>query len=217
MKKTSVLLSSFLIAAFSNSAIAAMDIRGERTSFYERNKPKPLGFNYTYFGIGYRNSTFETDTMKNTVQSLNIEIAFNITRNLSLSLDLTGGAYAFNNVFSETTDINTGLTYHQPISATTDIYGAFNIVNIQYSGSNPNITDSVSGNAFQLGLRQRISPTMEWGANTTFFNIDDVKHRNMALSLTYGADDKTQYSAKYESANTDNKQNSISFNVRFNY
>ncbi len=217
MKKITVLFSSCLISAFANSALAAMDIRVERTSFYERNKPQPVGFNYTYIDLSYRNSTVKTNTTENTVQSISTKFSFNITPKTSVSLEVAGGSYTFNNAFEETININTGVTYHHPISSNTDIYGSYKIISIEFNDTNTGDTNSASGNAFKIGLRQRIKQNMEWGASATFFNIEDEKHTTTALSFTYGSDDEMQYTARYESADSDDEQTTFAFNVRFNF
>jgi len=217
MKKTSLLLSSCLVLIVSNSALA-MDIRGERTSFYERNKPKPLGFNYSYIEAAYLNSTIEsTVSADNKVQGIDSELSFAIMPHVAISATFNGAGYTYNTDFVKSIEIHSGATYHQPLSKTTDVYSSLKIVNISFE--DPNSSDSISttGQSLAFGLRQRISPKMEWGFKLTLFKIDGGSYSQSHLSISYGSDDELQYIAGYKNTNSDNKQKTFTLGIRYNY
>jgi len=217
MKKTSLLLSSCLVLIISNSALA-MDIRGERTSFYERNKPKPLGFNYSYIEAGYLNSTIEsTVSADNKVQGIDSELSFAITPHVSVSATFNGAGYTYNTDFVKSIEIHSGATYHQPISKSTDFYSSLKIVNISFEDPNSSESISTTGQSLAFGLRQRISPKMEWGFKLTLFKIEGESYSQNHLSISYGSDDELQYIAGYKNTNTTNKQNTFTLGIRYNY
>lgn len=217
MKKTSLLLTSCLVLIASNSALA-MDIRGERTSFYERNKPKPLGFNYTFLELSYLNSTIESNSgSDNQVQSIATKVSFTITPNISASLELNGGGYTTaNNSFVTSTELLAGATYHHPISDSADIYSSIKQISINFDDPN-NASPSASGQSISFGLRQRIDSDMEWGISASSIKIEDESYTQGRLNFSYGSDQETQYIAGYESTNTVNKKSSFTLGVRFNF
>lgn len=218
MKKTPLLLSSCLILIASNSALA-MDIRGERTSFYERNKPKPIGFNYTFIELSYLHSTIENGTAADViVQSIDTKVSFAMTPNISASLALNGAGYTTaNNTIVSATEILVGATYHYPITKTTDIYSSLNQISISFDEPNSSQSSSSSGLSISFGLRQRIDSDMEWGFSATSIKVEDESYIQGRLNFSYGSDQETQYIAGYENTNTDNKRSTFTIGVRFNY
>jgi len=218
MKKTPLLLSSCLILIASNSALA-MDIRGERTSFYERNKPKPIGFNYTFLELSYLNSSIQNNAGSDKqVQSLATKVSFSMTPNISASLAFNGAGYTIaNNTTVTSTEIIAGATYHYPISKSTDLYSSLKQISINYDLPNSSTSASSSGQSISFGLRQLIDSGMEWGFSASNIKIEDVSYTQGRLHFSYGSDKETQYIAGYEATNANNKKSTFTIGVRFNY
>lgn len=218
MNKSKLLISSCILCALSNSALADMDIRGERTSFYERNKPKPLGFNYTYLEANYINSTVDSSSgSDNKSQSLGGKISFAINQHVAGSLEVTGSAYTLGTNFVESLETYAGGLYFMPVSKTMDVYAGGNIISIEFTDPDTDVTADASGFSLVGGMRQRINSNSEWGAKVSYFDIDDDSFTRVKVAYKYGADDKTQYILGYETTNTDDKQTAINLGIRFNF
>jgi hypothetical protein len=219
MKKTIRLLSSCILCVLSSSAFADMDIRGERTSFYERNKPTPIGFNYTYFDIPLTYSIVENGTTTDdTAFTAGVKISFQTTPKTSASLKGTGGFYTFNNTIVETTELHIGVNYHHPFTKTMDGYTELNFISIDFNDPNNTTTSiSESGTALTFGIRQRINPDSEIGFDLSSIKIGDDTNAKVHFSYSYGSDRDTQYTVGLESTNSDNKQTSLVVGIRLNY
>ncbi len=219
MNKTNLLISSCFLSVLSNSAFAAMDIRGERTSFYERNKPKPIGFNYTYVETAYINTIVNNSNANDdSAQGIGAKISFQATQNISASLKFTGNGYTFGNQFVESTEVHIGVNYHHNLNKVIDIYGEFNVISIDFEDpNNANTSTSASGGSLNFGLRQRINSDMEWGVSVGALNIEDETNTMVRLKYAYGADDETQYFGGLEAIDTDNQTITVFLGMRFNY
>lgn len=214
-----ILLLSGLSLLLANSAFADMDIRGERTSFYERNKPEPLGFNYTFLEASYLYTQIDnTNSANDSVQSIGTKISFQATQHYSISFAALGSAVSQSNNFIEATELHLGVNYHLDLTKDTDGYIEFNGIGINFDDPNNN-NDSVtlSGSSLTFGIRQRIDDTMEWGVSAAGVNIDGNSNVKTRLNFSYGADDETQYIVAYESINTDNTTTALFLGIRFNY
>lgn len=220
MKKTTLLLSSCILCALSNSALAAMDIRGERTSFYERNKPTPIGFNYTFIEGYFLHTSIDNDNSSSddVIQSVGAKMSIKVHPNFSVNVKVAGSGYSFNNEIVKSLEAQAGVNYHHPLTKETDGYIEVNFLNIDVE--DPDDSDnssSASGNSITFGIRQRINRKMEWGINASSLKIEDEKNTRIHLDYSYGADNETQYVIGYESTDTDSKTAAFLFGVRFNY
>lgn len=216
MNKSKLLISSCILCAFSNSALAAMDIRDEKTSFYERNKPQPIGLNYTYAEINYIHTRVDEENLADdSVQGIGAEISFQTSPNTSASLKLVGIGYNFDDELVGASELIIGVNYHYPLSRDSDVYTEFNIISIVAEDSNN--SNSASGNALFLGIRQRINANMEWGIGVAAVKIGDEIDTKTRLSYAYGGDNETQYISRIESMNTDNKTTTLFLGIRLNY
>ncbi len=218
MKKKALLLSSCILLSFGNTAFA-MDIRGDKASFYERNKPEKIGLNYTYLDVGYLNTSIENDgASDDKVQSLNIGVSFDITQRISGLLKISGGAYKLNNRFSSTTELYVGALYHHPVSKSADLIAGYQLISIGLTDTqNTATSEEVSGHALSLALRHKASETIEWGASANFYDVENETGTQIQLSIAYGSDKGMQYIAAYQTTDTENKQTAFSLGLRFNY
>lgn len=214
--KPLLLTTCVLLSIFSNIALSAMDIRGERTSFYERNKPQPIGLNYTYIDLNYAFSIIENDSSNDDeeFQTGAIEVSFSVTPQISASLQYSGNADIVNNNLIESSELLVGATYHYPVSNQSDIYASLKTINVEFEDTN---ISSASGYTVDIGYRQRINDNMEWGASALNRKIEDVSSTTARLSFSYGSDSETQYIAGIETTNTDNKKTALTFSIRLNY
>jgi len=201
----------------SSIVMADMDIRGERTSFFERNKPKPLGFNYSFLEPTYFITTVESANYDLSVSVLGVDLTFDLTLHYAVSLKATGGTYNFDNTAAdETIETHFGFFRHQPFSKSTDSYVGLTSVNIALADQS---TSTVSASGFSLfaGIRQRINPEMEWGVSVATNHIEDITFTAVKIEYAYGSDNETQYIIGYESSDKDESTSSFSASIRLNF
>jgi len=196
-----------------------MDIRGDRASFYERNKPKQVRLNYTFLDFAYLSTTIENNISndKTTAQSVDATVSFDIFNQIAGSLSINGGALTVNNTVFSTTELQAGFLYHYPLDKKADIYAGVQLISISIDNPNSTTALDASGRSVNLGLRHGFTDTMEWGIGATYFDIDDVQHTQIHLSLTYGSDKEIQYTLRYESDDATNKSTSVKAGIRFNF
>ncbi len=220
MKTINLLIIPLFLSSFvtSTTAVADMDIRGERTSFYDRNKPKPLGFNYTYIEADYSHSTAEGANNDITVSSIGLGLSFDVMQKYAISFKVTGGTYNFDNSAPvEIIETQIGFFRHQPLSKSTDVFVGLKSISMDTINQTNNLSAHVRGYAIVMGARQRINSDSEWGASGTYVDIEGEKNSIFGVSYSFGSDTDTQYIIGYESASSTESSQTLIGSIRFNF